>query len=48
MDQITTQDFQDSDKASLVPSQTESYSSLSESRGLIVENIDGTYCQGKF
>lgn len=46
MDQLHIKDVHDSERASLASSHTDNYSTLSESHGLILENLDGTYCRG--
>jgi len=41
-----TQEELESDRHSLASSQTDNYSTLTESNALILENMDGTFCQG--
>jgi len=45
MDQLHIKDVHDSERHSLASSNTDNYSTLSESHGLILENLDGTYCR---
>jgi len=46
MDQLHIKDVHGSERNSLASSHTDNYSTLSESHGLILENLDGTYCRG--
>jgi len=48
MDSVEQDYYTDSEKRSLLVSVSETVSSLSESKGMIVENPDGTYSHGIF